>query len=42
MSDAWLSKICDPSPWAAPRPLPGPVDEWDFEAHCALPGTGWE
>jgi ribosomal-protein-serine acetyltransferase len=40
MSDAWLSKLRDPNPWSAPRPLPKAVEVGGFCIRLYEKGDG--
>ncbi len=40
MSERWLDKLRDPSPWAAPVPLPGPITSGDIVVRPYRSGDG--
>jgi RimJ/RimL family protein N-acetyltransferase len=40
MSDAWLKKLSDPSPWVAPAPRPPPIELDGFVVRLYAPGDG--
>ena len=40
MSDAWLKKLSDPSPWVAPDPRPPPIEVHGLVVRLFAPGDG--